>query len=183
MINELYNLSVALEKANIQTQKWHRKYRAIPNIREKTPCVCITISSEKVVKISSLDSKYSTILRKYGSNQGSYPCMNLAPLYRVTEDPIKKELNEIAVHPEKLTDETLEKIKGWCTEYNWGKKIQIRMVIRTEKVIRVSGRTGAEKFLRFLSRENCVICWMIMILLFSKHFRKRSAIMRTIISF
>ena len=116
MINELYNLSEALEKAKIQTQNWHRKYRPIPNIREKAPCVCITISNEKVMKISSLDFKYSTVLRKYGSNQGSYPCMNLASLYRVTEDSIKKELNEIADHPEKLNGDTLEKIKEWCAE-------------------------------------------------------------------
>lgn len=145
MINELYNLSETLEKAKIQTQNWHRKYRPIPNIREKTPCVCITFSDEKVMKISSLDPKYSTILRKYGSNQGSYPCMNLASLYRVTEDPIKKELNEIADHPEKLNCETLEKIKGWCTEYNWGKKFQGKYKISMENTV-VELQTAAARF-------------------------------------
>ena len=135
MINELYQLSEALGNANIQTQGWHRKYKPIPNIKDKAPCICVTISSEKVIRISSLDSKFSKILRKYGSNQGSYPCMNLAPLYRITDDSIKKELSEIADYPEKLSSEMLEKMRTWCTVNNWGKKFQGKYKISMENTV------------------------------------------------
>lgn len=90
MINELYTLSRALAEANIEPYQWHQRYKPIPNIRANAPCICITLSDGKVSKISMLDAKFGTILRKYGSNQGSFPCMNLAALYRITDNTIKK---------------------------------------------------------------------------------------------
>lgn len=122
MINELYELSKALNSAKIQTQNWHLKYGAIPNIKANAPCVRITISDGKILSLSAVDEKCGTILRKYGSNQGSYPCMNLASLYRVTDDTIKKELTDIYNHPETLSAEMLQRIKEWCTENNWCEK-------------------------------------------------------------
>ena len=124
MINELYTLSKALAGANIETYQWHQKYKPIPNIRANAPCICITLSDGKVSKISMLDSKYGTILRKYGSNQGSFPCMNLAALYRITDDTIKKNITAIISHPEVLDATMLQEVKSWCTEKNWGKKFQ-----------------------------------------------------------
>ena len=124
MINELYDLSKALENARIQTQNWHRKYKPIPNIRSNAPCVCITVSDGTVVCISEVDKAYSQILRKYGSNQGSYPCMNLAPLYRITNETTKKELADIRDHPERIDVLCISRMKTWCTENNWGRKVQ-----------------------------------------------------------
>lgn len=124
MINELYTLSKALAGANIETYQWHQKYKPIPNIRANAPCICITLSDGKVSKISMLDSKYGTILRKYGSNQGSFPCMNLAALYRITDDTIKKNITAIISHPEVLDATMLQEVKSWCTENNWGKKFR-----------------------------------------------------------
>ena len=124
MINEMYTLSEALAGANIETYQWHQKYKPIPNIRANAPCICITLSDEKVSKISILDTKYGTILRKYGSNQGSFPCMNLASLYRITDDTIKKSIAGIMSHPETLNAAMLQEVKNWCTENNWSKKFQ-----------------------------------------------------------
>lgn len=124
MINELYTLSEALVGANIETYQWHQKYKPIPNIRANAPCICITLSDGKVSKISILDTKYGTILRKYGSNQGSFPCMNLASLYRITDDTIKKSIAGIMSHPETLNAAMLQEVKSWCTENNWSKKFQ-----------------------------------------------------------
>lgn len=121
MINELYTLSKALAGANIETYQWHQKYKPIPNIRANAPCICITLSDGKVSKISMLDAKFGTILRKYGSNQGSFPCMNLAALYRITDDTIKKNIAGIMSHPEKLDATMLKEVKNWCTENNWSK--------------------------------------------------------------
>ena len=124
MINELYTLSKALEGANVETYQWHQKYKPIPNIRANAPCICITLSDGKVPKISMLDAKFGTILRKYGSNQGSFPCMNLAPLYRITDDTIKKNIAAIISRPEVLDATMVQKVKSWCTENNWGKKFR-----------------------------------------------------------
>ena len=124
MINELYTRSEALAGANIETYQWHQKYKPIPNIRANAPCICITLSDGKVSKISILDTKYGTILRKYGSNQGSFPCMNLASLYRITDDTIKKSIAGIMSHPETLNAAMLQEVKSWCTENNWSKKFQ-----------------------------------------------------------
>ena len=124
VINELYDLSKALKSAQVQTHNWHRKYYPIPNISRDSPCVCITVSDGKVVRISEVDEARSRILRKYGSNQGSYPCMNLASLYRITGEAIKKELKDIRVHPERIDDSCIRKMKTWCAENNWGAKFQ-----------------------------------------------------------
>ena len=124
MINELYDLSKALEDARIQTHNWHRKYGPIPNIRMDAPCVRIIVSDGRVVRISEVNAVQGQILRKYGSNQGSYPCMNLTPLYRITDEDTKKELKDIRAHPERIDAFCISRMKTWCTENNWGRKFQ-----------------------------------------------------------
>lgn len=134
MINELYDLSKALDSVQIRTQSWHRKYKPIPNIRGDAPCVRIIISNGKVVGISQLDAKFDKILRKYGSNQGSYPCMNLAPLYRIADESIKEELTDFIKHPERIDDAIVNKMKAWCTNNNWSTKFHGKFKISMEKV-------------------------------------------------
>ncbi len=119
MINELYELSKTLKNKKIHAHDWHVKY-----ISGAAPDACITISDGKVIKISLIDKQIGSILRKYGSNHGSFPCMNLAPLYRVTDDRIKKTLSELIKNPESLDGEMLGRIKSWCVENNWGKNFQ-----------------------------------------------------------
>ena len=133
MINELYDLSRALDSVHIQTQNWHRKYKPIPNIRNNAPCICVTISAGKIVGLSQLDAKFDKILRKYGSNQGSYPCMNLAPLYRIKDEAVKAELTDYIKHPERIDDAAIQKIKTWCIENNWGTKFRSKYKISMEK--------------------------------------------------
>ena len=126
MINELYELSKVLQNEGITTQRWHRKYQPIPNIRSNAPCVCIKVSAGKVIGISSVNAELGKILRKYGSNQGSYPCMNLAPLYRITDDAKKKKIADLCDYPEKIDDACIADMETWCTEdiNNWSKKFQ-----------------------------------------------------------
>ena len=120
MINELYELSTAMDKAGIQTQSWHRKYKPIPNIRPNAPCIRLVLSDGAVAGISEISPYLGAALRKYGINQGSYPCMNLAPLYRITDDGIKKQL--ASLRPEDLTDGKLQQLTGWCSPDNWTRK-------------------------------------------------------------
>ena len=42
MINELYQLSVAMKKAGISVPNWHRKYKLIPKATENAPCFKLT---------------------------------------------------------------------------------------------------------------------------------------------
>lgn len=120
MINELYKLSEALSGAGIETETWHRKYIPLPKITRDKPCYRVTVSDSKVVAISCVDSQLGLQLRKYGSNQGTYPIMNLASLYRVTDAGIKKALSEL--RPEELDSTKLDEIRRWCTQSNWGSK-------------------------------------------------------------
>ena len=61
-------------------------------------------------------------LRKFGDNQGSYPCMNLTPLYRITDELIKKSLK--ALKPEDIDSAKIEEIESWCQDNcnNWKEK-------------------------------------------------------------
>jgi hypothetical protein len=122
VINELYALAQSLSKAGIKTKEWHRKYKPIPNIRPKSPCICITVKDEKIVRLSEVPKELGKELRKYGSNQGTYPFMNLAPLYRITDSSIKEKIDEYRAHPEKIDAAAIQKIKTWCTQNNWCKK-------------------------------------------------------------
>lgn len=135
MINELYRLSAALDNAGIQPQSWHRKYKPIPNIRVNAPCVRITISQGKVIGLSRVKQELGTGLRKFGTNQGSYPCMNLTALYRITDETIKKKLSDFNHHPEALDDGKISEIKSWCCENNWkGKNFQSKYKLCMETV-------------------------------------------------
>ena len=80
MINELYRLSTAMEEAGISAQGWHRQYNPIPNVRNGAPCVRIVLADGKVQELSEVNAELAAVLRKFGSNQGSFPCLNLAPL-------------------------------------------------------------------------------------------------------
>lgn len=130
MINELYALSKAIDHAGVQAQSWHRKYKPIPNIRANAPCIRIVLSKGKVTHLSEVERELGTHLRKFGTNQGTYPCMNLAALYRVTDDAVKKELEKL--RPEDLNADKIQVIQGWCCENNWGRKFQSKYKISME---------------------------------------------------
>ena len=120
MINELYQLSEAMDKAGVKAQRWHSKYKPIPNIRPNAPCVRISMLGGQVVELSGVLEGLE--LRKFGDNQGSYPCMNLTPLYRITDELIKKSLK--ALKPEDIDSAKIEEIESWCQDNcnNWKEK-------------------------------------------------------------
>ena len=132
MINELYSLSRAMEKAGVQAQNWHREYKPIANIEKNKPCVRILISDGKVIGLTNVGKEIGAALRKFGSNQGSYPCMNLASLYRITDDAIIKELS--ILRPEDLNPAKIDEIKSWCQENNWGSKFQRKYKVSMENI-------------------------------------------------
>ncbi len=64
--------------------------------------------------------------------------MNLAPLYKITEESIKKEIASILRHPERLDNKDVSKIQYWCLENNWNenfiKKYMTSMQKTTEEM-------------------------------------------------
>lgn len=117
MLNELHSLSDALRGMSIPTKEWHREYKPIPKVTAKAPCIRIWIGEDGAVDgFDSIDAELSMAIRKYGNNQNSFPAFNIAPLYRITDKQIIKELEQAAKDPA-LFD--FDKIKSWCTEDNW----------------------------------------------------------------
>ena len=86
MINELYRLTVALDQADIATEHTHPKYKLIPKVTKKTPCIHIIFDTGRLYQVESIEREQASEIRKYGSNQGTFPALNLAPLYRLTDE-------------------------------------------------------------------------------------------------
>ena len=108
MINELQELSKALEKFNVQTTSWHRKYIPIPRISKNNPCIKITLNDGNISQISAIPKEFDGVLHKYGTNQGTYPCMNLPPLY-LGDQQAKKFIN--GLKPEDFNSENIGSIE------------------------------------------------------------------------
>ena len=140
MINELYQLSQAMKRAGVETEAWHREYNLLPKVSEQAPCVQICLSDGCVREINFIQSDLAQNLRKYGNNQGTFPGMNLLPLYRVTDEDVKQqiqnmikgELSETGVEP------TVADVRSWCVNDNWNsnfkKQYRNSMVSIPEKI-------------------------------------------------
>lgn len=115
MINELYNLSQALDKSGIISKDWHKDYSSLP----KYLCIRIVVSNKHISRLEKVEGDALKNIRKYGTKQGSFPAFNICPLFRVQDDDIidciaKMKSGEISID--------LEKISTWCTKNNWDKK-------------------------------------------------------------
>lgn len=135
MINELHQLAKALDSANVLTQSWHQDYKPIPNIKKNEPCVCITCSHGQIVDLSSVTENQGKFLRKYGGNSGTYPCMNLAALYRIDKEAAKI-LSKVEKHPESLDEAMLAQIQSWCKpdNNNWSEKFLVKYRTSLQKI-------------------------------------------------
>lgn len=115
MINELYQLSLALENVDIDQEIWHREYLNLPKVSEKNPCYCVMIDQGRVCKVFSLNPDEAAGIRKFGHNQSTFPAVNACPLYRITDEAVKRKIEEIKKNPQALS---MEEIKSWCTKEN-----------------------------------------------------------------
>jgi hypothetical protein len=117
MINELYNLSKVLDRNEIPVDEWHRKYKLLPKVTNKAPCIRIWLNDKGIVcGLERLLPAHAGSLRKYGDNQSSFPAFNISSLYRVTAPEIIAELESIKAKKPKLD---ADKIRTWCTSDNW----------------------------------------------------------------
>ena len=121
MINELYGLAQALKGAEVSTEVWHKDYKPLPNVTPKAPLARIWLGETGISGIESVPPELAATLRKYGSNQGTFPAMNLVPLYRITAEDDKKLIERMKKVPASID---LPKVRALCTavNINWTKK-------------------------------------------------------------
>ena len=63
MINELYRLTEALEQANIVTERTHPKYKLIPKVTKKAPCVHIVFDGGHIYKVENIEKEMAAQIR------------------------------------------------------------------------------------------------------------------------
>lgn len=120
MLNELFALSNAMDGAGIERYDWHREYKPLPS----GPCIRIWISDHGSIDgMERLDPELTSLLRKYGNNQRTFPACNIGPLYRIVDDEQTKALKQIEKDVSTFDFET---IKAWCTKDNdnWHKSLK-----------------------------------------------------------
>ena len=116
MINELSSLSKALEQAGIVPLQSYRNYIPLPNVSAKAPCIRIWVKGGQVVDFEAIDRALAMQLRKFGSNQASFPGLNLISLYRVTDESEKKLVAQCIEKPESID---VLRLRTLCRENAW----------------------------------------------------------------
>lgn len=116
MINELSSLSKALEQAGIVPSQSYREYIPLPNVSEKAPCIRIWVKNGQVVDFESIDREHAMQLRKFGSNQASFPGLNIISLYRITDESEKKLISRCREKPETID---ILQLRALCKENAW----------------------------------------------------------------
>ena len=117
MINELYGLSKALNDKNIEAYEWYREYKPLPKVTLKSPCIRIWLDDNGYVcDFEKLTSEQASVIRKYGSNQNSFPAFNISALYRITDPEI---INRIESVEKGNISPDMNEIQTWMTENNW----------------------------------------------------------------
>ena len=122
MLNELYSLSNTISGMGVTPENWHREFLLLPKASKKAPCFRIWISkSGTICGIEELDLELVQRLRKYGNNQRSFPAFNIKPLYRITDEQQKKELEQF--EKDNTSFDSI-KVKSWCIQDNWHKNLK-----------------------------------------------------------
>lgn len=116
LINELSSLSKALEQAGIVPLQSYRNYIPLPNVSAKAPCIRIWVKGGQVVDFEAIDRALAMQLRKFGSNQASFPGLNLISLYRVTDESEKKLVAQCIEKPESID---VLRLRTLCRENAW----------------------------------------------------------------
>lgn len=120
MINEINQLATALKNAHITTSPWHHRYGPIAKIKRDAPCIQVVLDGNRVSRLLSVSSEKGMNIRRYGDKQGSFPAMNLTPLYRITDENVAKAISAlIATQGENLD---IDLVHTWCISNNWTEK-------------------------------------------------------------
>ncbi|MFZ1766270.1 MAG: hypothetical protein WAT68_06395 [Candidatus Nitrotoga sp.] len=103
MLNELYDLSLSLERAGVVPAEWHPDLKELPKVSKVKPCFKVYLAQDgAIIEIESIeDSAQIESLRKWqsGGNGYSFPCFNVRPLFKIyagsgAEAPEKKKFDD-----------------------------------------------------------------------------------------
>lgn len=119
MINELYELAEAMNRAGLKESIPAQNYPALAG----GTCICVRVKEGEVTGFGDINNRES--IHKYGvTSKGFYPCVKLAPLFHIFDKEAISVINKIRKKPELLTDAIHEQVSGWCVESNnnWDEK-------------------------------------------------------------
>ncbi len=149
MINEAFSITKALQASGIDFSDQIRYFELdeIPN----TPCIRICLNDNGIASLSTLTGDELAGIYKFGSNQASYPHMNLDALFALPKDSADSNiLNKAAKGNEPLSDKDIETIISMCNDSLWfpknarkqerfARKYKLRMVIEPHKLLELTG--------------------------------------------
>ncbi|MCF8067394.1 MAG: hypothetical protein K9L30_02290 [Desulfobacterales bacterium] len=118
MLNELYHLSMTIEKAGIVPQDWHGALKSLPNSSPKNPCYKILINADSsIAGIEPMQKDLVSSLRKcqFGSNGFSFPGFNIKSLFCIKDVKEKKIFEKWSKSKKPFNKEHLKK---WCVKEN-----------------------------------------------------------------
>lgn len=94
MLDELFKAAAAIERAGIVVKDWHPKFKPLPKVSKKAPCIRIWLDNDgHVVGLEPLLAEHATKLRKYEPDNGkSFPGFNVRPLFirDMSEQDVKR---------------------------------------------------------------------------------------------
>lgn len=125
MINELYELAEAMEKAKIEEIIPAQNFPSLAG----GVVVCAKTTDGVITGFRDISKNEREFIHKYGvTSKGFYPCVKLAPLFRISDKKAISAINRIKKKPESLNSVIHEKITSWCIKNNsnWDQKVIAR---------------------------------------------------------
>lgn len=122
MLNELYQLSITLQGANIVPQDWHKDLKQLPKATAKKPCYKILIGQNGLISDIEPMPDVSFLRKWEPSNGNSFPGFNIPPLYRLADATQKKIIKQWRENKKEIN---VNLLKNWCQENdsrNWDDK-------------------------------------------------------------
>jgi hypothetical protein len=133
MINELYALAEAIEKAGISPYEWHKDLKDLPRVSENKPLYRIWFSTDRrIYRIDTITSQTrvegsenqlcANDLRKWEKNKGdAFPAFNLPNLYKLEGKCWKERIAEKSEWVSGKKNIDFDKLESWLVEAtdNW----------------------------------------------------------------
>ncbi len=115
MINELYELSKVMERYGVQEESYALNYNEV-SYKE---CICVTLDSGEVLKLSQILNMQKAVIRNYTeTSSGGFPCVKLAPLYFIHDKNLIQLISAMKKTTEKMDSETISMLRDACTVHN-----------------------------------------------------------------
>ena len=125
MINELYDMAEAMEKAEIEESIPAQNFPPLAG----GVCICVRTKEGVVTSFRDISQNEREFIHKYGvTSKGFYPCVKLAPLFRICDKEAISIISGIKKKPELLNSVMHQQISSWCIESNsnWDQKVITR---------------------------------------------------------